>query len=68
MLSSSLRVDWFQLPVQNFLAKFPTLKEGVIAGVFKTKGASPWAATRAEKVQVSMFLPKHRLPTVHCVA
>lgn len=31
MLSSSLRVDWFQLPVQNFFAKFPTLKEGAIA-------------------------------------
>ena len=34
-----------------------TLKQGVIAGVFKIKGASPWARTRAEKLQVSVFLP-----------
>ena len=29
---------------------FPTLKQGVIAGVFKIKGASPWAITKAEKI------------------
>ena len=45
------------------------------AGVLKTEGATPWAATRAEKLQVSMFLPTrqsmdewfatvHGLPTV----
>ena len=36
---------------------FRTLKQGVIAGVFKIKGASPWAITRAKKIQVSLFLP-----------
>ena len=32
----------------------------MIAGVFKIKGATPWAATRAEKLQVSIFLPNHQ--------
>ena len=43
--------------------------------MFKIKGASPWAITRAEKLQVSVFLPNdlsldewyagvHALPTV----
>ena len=36
---------------------FPTLKQGVIAGVFKIKGASSWAIIRAGKIQVSVFLP-----------
>ena len=31
--------------------------QSVIAGVFKIKGASSWAITRAEKLQVSVFLP-----------
>ena len=60
MLNSSLRADWFQPPAQDYLDKLPTLKEGVIAGVFKTKAPTPWAATRAEKLQVSMFLPNHQ--------
>ena len=68
----------FPEPVQNYLDKLPTLKEGVIAGVFKTEGATSWAPTRAEKLQVSMFLPDYQsmdewLATVHawltyCVA
>ena len=57
MCSCTLKADWIQLPVENYLAVFPTLKQGVIAGVFKIKGASPWAITRAEKLQVSLFLP-----------
>ena len=44
MLSSTLRADWFQPPVQDFLDKLPIVKAGVIAGVYKTKGATPWAA------------------------
>ena len=36
---------------------FPTLKQGVNAGVFKIKGASSWTITRAEKIQVFAFLP-----------
>ena len=35
----------------------PNLKAGVIVGVFKTKGATPWTAAPAAKLQVSMFLP-----------
>ena len=57
MLSSTLRADWFQPPVPVYLDKLPNLKAGVIVGVFKTKEATPWAAVRAEKLQVSMFLP-----------
>ena len=50
-------MDWIQLPVERYLAVLPTLKQGVIAGVFKIKGAFPWAITRAEKLQVFVFLP-----------
>ena len=41
MLTCTLKADWIQLPVENYLAMFPTLKQGVVAGVFKIKGASP---------------------------
>ena len=41
MLTGTLKADWIQLPVKRYLAVFPTLKQGVIAGVFKIKGASP---------------------------
>ena len=47
MLTGTLKADWIQLPLESYLAVFPTLKQGVIAGVFKIKGASPWAITRA---------------------
>ena len=40
-----------------YLTALPTLKQGVIAGVFKNKGAAPWAITRAEKLQLLVFLP-----------
>eukprot|EP00434_Breviolum_minutum_P045896 symbB.v1.2.041250.t1/scaffold7975.1/size9582/1 len=30
---------------------------GVIAGVFRQKGAAPWGITNAEKLQLSVFLP-----------
>ena len=52
---SALKADWIQLLVESYLAVFRTLKQGVIAGVFKIKGASPWAITRAKKIQVSLF-------------
>ena len=57
MLTGTLKADWIQLPVERYLAALPTLKQGVIAGVFKIKGASSWAITRAEKLQISVFLP-----------
>ena len=56
MLTGTLEPDWIQLPVESYVEVLPTLKQGVIAGVFRIKGASPWAITRAEKLQVSVFL------------
>ena len=56
MLTGTIKADWIQLPVERYLAALPTLKQGVIAGVFKIKGAAPWAITRAEKLQLSVFL------------
>jgi len=58
MISSALRADWFQPQVQDYLDMLPNLKAEVIVGV--PKGATPWAAIRAEKLQVSMFLPNEQ--------
>ena len=49
MLTGTIKADWIQLPVERYLAALPTLRHGVIAGVFRNKGAAPWAITRAEK-------------------
>ena len=49
MLTGTIKADWIQLPVERYLAALPTLRHGVIAGVFRNKGAAPWATTRAEK-------------------
>ena len=57
MSTGTIKADWIQLPVERYLTALPTLKQGVIAGVFKIKGVSPWAITRAEKLQLSVFLP-----------
>ena len=57
MLTGTIKADWIQLPVERYLTALPILKQGVIAGVFKNKGAAPWAITRAEKLQLSVFLP-----------
>ena len=43
LLTGTLKADWIQLPVKRYLTVFPTLKQGVIAGLFRIKGASPWA-------------------------
>ena len=56
-LQATIKVDWIQLPVEQYLAALPTLKQGVIAGVFRQKGAAPWGITNAEKLQLSVFLP-----------
>ena len=32
-----IKADWIQLPVEQYLAALPTLKQGVIAGVFRQK-------------------------------
>ena len=57
MLTGTIKVDWIQLPVEPYLAALPTLQQGVIAGVFRQKGAAPWGCTRAEKLQLSVLLP-----------
>ena len=57
MVTGALKADWIQLSVERYLAALPTLKPGVITGVFKIKGASPWAITSVKKLQVSVFLP-----------
>ena len=49
MLTGTIKADWIQLPVERYLTALPTLKQGVIAGVFKNKGAAPWAITRATR-------------------
>ena len=59
MLTGTIKADWIQLPVERYLTALPTLKQGVIAGVFKNKGAAPWAISRAEKLQLSVFLPNN---------
>ena len=48
MLTGTIKADWIQLPVERYLAALPTLRHGVIAGVFRNKGAAPWGITRAE--------------------
>ena len=57
MLTGTIKADWKQLPVERYLAALPTLRHGVIAGVFRNKGAALWGITRAEKLQLSVFLP-----------
>ena len=52
VLTGTIKVDWIQ-----YLAVLPTLRHGVIGGVFRNKGAAPWGITRAEKLQLSVFLP-----------
>ena len=55
MLTDTIKVDWIQLPVELYLATLPTLQQGVIAGVFRQKGAAPWGITRAKKLQLSVL-------------
>ena len=44
----TIKADWMQLPVERYLPALPTLRQGVIAGVFRNKGgAAPWAITGA---------------------
>ena len=41
LLTASIRVDWFSLPVQCFLHRMPQLRQGLIRGVFLAKASSP---------------------------
>ena len=70
LLTGTIKADWIQLPVEQYLAALPTLKQGVIAGVFRQKGAAPWGITNAEKLQLSVlsledwYTGVYSLPTV----
>ena len=57
LLTGTIKADWMQLPVEQYLAALSTLKQGVMAGVFRQKGAAPCRITYAEKLQLSVFLP-----------
>ena len=41
LLIGTIKVDWIQLPVEQYLAALPTLKQGVIAGVFRQERRCP---------------------------
>ena len=61
-----LKIIWLQW-INNFFTKFPEIR--MIAGVFKTKDASAWTATRAEKGgKWSCFCPTTSLQIVLCSA
>ena len=60
LLTASIRVDWFSLPMQSFLDRMPNLRLGLIKGIFQTKASSPWAGNKSERIQVSLCLPNER--------
>ena len=60
LLTASIRVDWYSLPMQNFLDRLPKLRLGLIKGIFQTKASSPWAGTKSGRIQVSLCLPNER--------
>ena len=41
LLTGTIKADWIQLPVEQYLAALPTLKQGVIARLFRQKGGLP---------------------------
>ena len=51
-----LKLTGYSCQSSNTLLR-STLKQGVIARVFRQKGAAPWGITKAEKLQLSVFLP-----------
>ena len=60
LLTASIRVNWFSLPMQNFVDRMPHLRQGLIRGVFQTKASSPWAGNKSQSIQVSLCLPNKR--------
>ena len=60
LLSASIRVDWFSLPMEKFLDRMPQLRQGLVKGVFLTKASSPWAGNKSQSIQVSLCLPNKR--------
>ena len=41
-LTGRLKADWIHLPVDDVLALFPTVREGICMGVFRQKAAATW--------------------------
>ena len=60
LLTASIRVDGFSLPMQNFVDRMPHLRQGLIRGVFQTKASSPWAGNKPQRIQVSLCLPNKK--------
>ena len=54
LLTGTIKADWIQLPVEQYLAALTTLKQSVIAGVFRQKGATPWNYQRGEVATFSL--------------
>ena len=41
LLTASIRIDWFSLPIHSFLELMPTLRAGWLKGVFQIKASTP---------------------------
>ena len=61
LLTGTIKVDWIQLPVEQYLAALPTLKQGVIAGVFRQKGAAPGGLPTRRSCNSQSFFPMNCL-------
>ena len=56
LLSASIRVDWFSVPIKKFLDRMPQLRQelvkgifltkGLVKGIFLTKASSPWTGNK----------------------
>ena len=73
LLTASIRVDWFSLPMQSFLDRMPNLRLGLIKGIFQTKASSPWAGNKSERIQVSQrerswYMVRGGVSTASCMA
>ena len=56
-LTGRLKADWIHLPVDDVLALFPTVREGICMGVFRQKAAATWFRPRPTKLQVTVLIP-----------
>ena len=50
-LTGRLKADWIHLPVDDVLALFPTVREGICMGVFRQKAAATWFRPRPTKLR-----------------
>ena len=56
LLTGTIKVDWIQLPVEQYLAALPTLKQGVIGGIFRQKDAAPGGLLTRRSCNSQSFL------------